>query len=140
MVTSAQPGEGESTTVANLAIAFAHTDIRATLTDLDFRNTYLESLVGLEGGPGLPDVVAGRTSLDEALVKSPSPQGEQLPTVFQAIPEAPFWILPSGTASNPADFAATGLLSESLETLAQRADIVLVDAPWKGEGVAIMPR
>jgi len=129
MVTSAQAGEGKSTTIANLAIAFAHAGRRTILADLDFRNLFLEGLFGLEGRPGVTDVAAGAVSLEQALIRAPLPRGNVFPPVVGDAPDDQLWILPSGTVKNHADFGAARGHREMLRALAERADVVLIDAP-----------
>ncbi len=67
MVTSGLEEEGKSTTVANLAIAFARTGKRVALVDLDLRRPSLARFFDLNGRPGLTDVALGHVDLDEAL-------------------------------------------------------------------------
>jgi Mrp family chromosome partitioning ATPase/capsular polysaccharide biosynthesis protein len=155
MVTSAQAGEGKSTTIANLAIAFAQAGRRTILVDLDLRNSFLERLFGLEGKPSVADVVSGDISLDQALIRVPSPEESVVSPAVGAMSDNHLWVLPSGsgrnhanlgalggllqtlrtvlpsgTVSNPADFGAVVRgLPETLRTLSERAEIVLVDAP-----------
>jgi polysaccharide biosynthesis transport protein len=151
MITSAQAGEGKSTTIANLAIAFAHAGRRVILVDLDVRNSFLGSLFGLEGKPGVTDVLSGDIRLDQALI---APQENVLAPVVGGMADSHLWVLPSGSASNPAnfggvrgrparlktvlpsgsasnlaDFGAIRELPEILMTLSERAEIVMVDVP-----------
>jgi succinoglycan biosynthesis transport protein ExoP len=137
MVTSAQAGEGKSTTIANLAIAFAYAGRRTILVDLDFNYAFLGSVFGLEGKPGVTDVVSGAMGLDQALIRGPSPQENVLSQfgieasehVVGGLADNLLWVLPSGSVSNPADFGALRELPKTLTTLSERADIVLLDAP-----------
>jgi Mrp family chromosome partitioning ATPase/capsular polysaccharide biosynthesis protein len=69
MVTSAVEGEGKSTTVANLAVAYARTGKRVVLVDLDLRRSILDRFFQLEGRPGLTDVAAGRAELESVIAK-----------------------------------------------------------------------
>src|SRR5207245_1451069 len=69
MVTSALRGEGKSTTVANLAVAFARSGRRVALVDLDLRRPTIATFFGLKGRPGLTQVVLGHTRLDDAIAK-----------------------------------------------------------------------
>jgi succinoglycan biosynthesis transport protein ExoP len=131
MVTSAQAGEGKSTTIANLAIAFAQTGRRTILVDLDPRGAFVKDVFGLEGEPGVSDVVSGDVKLEQALVSAPRPQTEIVwpwPAGGRT-PENQLWVLPSGSVNNSADFAAARGLRETLKTLSESADIVLIDAP-----------
>ena len=67
MVSSALQAEGKSTTVANLAIAFARGGKRVVLVDLDLRRPYLAKFFGLQGRSGISEVALGRVPLSEAL-------------------------------------------------------------------------
>lgn len=59
LVTSALPGEGKSTTVANLAVAMAETGRRVLVCNADFRAPQVQASFGLEPGPGLTDLLTG---------------------------------------------------------------------------------
>jgi succinoglycan biosynthesis transport protein ExoP len=67
MVTSAVEREGKSTTVANLAVAFAEAGRHVVLIDLDVARASVHRFFGLGRGPGVSDVVAGEQSLAAAL-------------------------------------------------------------------------
>lgn len=56
-VTSCTPGEGKSTTNADLAIAFANGDKRVLLVDADMRKPTVHRNFSVERGPGLADVL-----------------------------------------------------------------------------------
>ena len=60
VISSAGPGEGKSTTAANLAIAIAETGARVALLDGDLRLPRVDEYMGIEGGVGLTDVLIGR--------------------------------------------------------------------------------
>lgn len=140
MVTSAQSGEGKSTTIANLAIAFAQSGRRTVLVDLDLRNSFLEGVFGLEGRPGVSDIVSGDITLDEALVTGPSPTEGQLSPIVDEMVHKHLSILPSGQVSNPAYFGTVRGVAEMLKHLSARADVVLVDAPpllLTGDAIAL---
>jgi capsular exopolysaccharide synthesis family protein len=128
MVTSAQAGEGKSTTIANLAIAFAHVGRRTILVDLDFRNSSMEKLFGLEGEPGVTDVISGDVSLESALIRGPSTPDNILAPDGRGVADNDLWILPSGSG-NPMDLGAARRLPELLRGLSECADIVLINAP-----------
>src|ERR671918_20164 len=67
MVTSAVEREGKSTTVANLAVAFARAGRRVVLVDLDLRRPYLHRFFKTPSTPGVVEVALGQAELDEAL-------------------------------------------------------------------------
>jgi capsular exopolysaccharide synthesis family protein len=113
IVTSASRGEGKSHTVANLAVAFARAGRRVALVDLDIRKPTIHTLFKVRKRPGLTDVVLGQASM-EAATKVVS--GVQL--------------LPAGLVPpNPGEFVSFGEVSNLLDALAKRVDLVLIDTP-----------
>jgi Mrp family chromosome partitioning ATPase/capsular polysaccharide biosynthesis protein len=67
VVVSAVPGEGKSTIVRNLAIAYREEGLNVAAIDADLRAPDLARLFAAEAQPGLMDVLTGAVSLDEAL-------------------------------------------------------------------------
>src|SRR3954447_5285539 len=61
-ITSAAPGEGKSTTTANLAIALAEGGRRVIAIDADLRRPVLHTLFGLDNTQGLTNVLLGNES------------------------------------------------------------------------------
>jgi capsular exopolysaccharide synthesis family protein len=59
LITSAQAGEGKSTTAANLAVTFSWTGRRVLLVDGDLRRGVLHKAMALPEGKGLTDVLSG---------------------------------------------------------------------------------
>jgi capsular exopolysaccharide synthesis family protein len=53
MVASALPGEGKTTTLANLAVAYARAGANVIAVDFNLRNPRLHQMFGLENGDGL---------------------------------------------------------------------------------------
>lgn len=114
VVTSAAPGEGKSTTVANLAVTMAQSGRRTVLVDCDLRRPSLHTLFGLKESPGLTNVVLGEL--------------EKLP--LQQTEVENLWLLASGTKPpNPADLLGTRKIDQLIAQLREQADIVLFDAP-----------
>ena len=69
MVTSASPSEGKSTTVANLAIAFAQVEKRILLVDADMYRPVLHEFFKIRRSPGLSDFILGKSTFDEVVQK-----------------------------------------------------------------------
>jgi succinoglycan biosynthesis transport protein ExoP len=138
MVTSALDQEGKSTTIANLAIAFARTGRRVVLVDLDLRRPALGRFFRLNGREGLTNVALRERSLDEAIkyvaiepegavtgAGSGSVNGNGSGTI-----EGVLELLLAGPPHPGAgEFTASNAVGEILDDLRERADLVLVDAP-----------
>jgi succinoglycan biosynthesis transport protein ExoP len=115
VVTSSIPGEGKSTTTANLAIAMAETGARVALIDGDLRLPRVAEYMGIEGGVGLTDVLIGRAELAD---------------VLQKWGKGKLFVLPSGRIPpNPSELLGSAAMAKLLATLTDEFDIVLIDAP-----------
>lgn len=58
-VTSSLPGEGKTTTVANLAVVLAQAGHRVAVVDADLRRPQLHEVFGVPHSPGLTDLLLG---------------------------------------------------------------------------------
>lgn len=115
VVTSANPGEGKSTTSANLALALAEGGASVALVDADMRKPRTAEVFGLEGGAGLSAVLAGSAPLSALL----QPWGS-----------GRLFILPAGALPpNPAELVGSPAMEATLETLRKAFDFVIVDCP-----------
>jgi succinoglycan biosynthesis transport protein ExoP len=143
MVTSAVESEGKSTTIANLALAFARSGQRVALIDLDLRRPKIASFFSLPG-PGVTQVALGAVPLEDALVRialpegpgRKSPESSQVNGIGRGIRRLPEFlagsldVLPAGAI--PPDrgmFLDSQALTGILDRLTQRVDLVLIDAP-----------
>ena len=111
VVTSAGPQEGTSVTAASLARVLALSGHRVVLVGGDLR---APGTAGLQGSPGLADVLTGSAYLGEALVKG-SVEGLEF--------------LPAGRMpANPSELLGAPMMRDLLRELA--ADrLVIIDAP-----------
>ena len=126
LVTSARSGEGKSTVALNLAITESLTGNRQVLLfEVDLRRPSLGKRLGIERGPGTAEVLSGNASLEDALTRVETPHG-----VNGSEPGSGFALLPSGAIPpNPMELLSSRALTELLETLMQRFDLVVVDSP-----------
>lgn len=116
LVTSANPGEGKTTTAANLAIAMAQAGKRVILLDADLRRPNMHRLFGLSNEQGLTALF-----LDQPLLPEDILQPTQVPGLQ---------VLVSGEQPpNPAEMLESRRMTEILQGLRQRSDIVIVDSP-----------
>lgn len=115
MVTSAAPGEGKSTTAANLAASAAQQGRCVILVDADMRHPSLAAMFGAASEPGLSDVLRGDRPLSEAL------QMTKLPNLM---------LLPAGSAStDAAELLAGPRFQELLSEMGGLADLIILDTP-----------
>ena len=115
LVTSANPSEGKSTTVSNLAIAFAQTGKRTLLIDTDLRKPSVHTEFGLKREPGICDLLFGNAREQEVIQHS---MVEHLD------------ILCCGTIpQNPAEILGSQKMREFLEGMKKKYDFILLDSP-----------
>lgn len=67
MFTSIGPGEGKSTTLANLAIALANLGEKILVVDADLRKPTLHKIFGIEREPGLSELLVNHGVMQEEL-------------------------------------------------------------------------
>lgn len=116
MVTSAGPGEGKSTTIANLAIAFAQAGHKSLLIDADLRRPVQHKVFGVDQRRGLSAVLVGKVEVAEAIQSVKAVPGLQ--------------VLPSGPLPpNPAEMLGSKQWQGLLQELRESFDFVLIDAP-----------
>ncbi|HYI34696.1 MAG TPA: polysaccharide biosynthesis tyrosine autokinase [Glaciibacter sp.] len=116
VVTSSVPGEGKTTTAANLAIVLAEGGASVLLLDADLRAPRVAKYLGIEGAVGLTDVLVGRFPLAD-VVQAWGPRRE-------------LHVLPAGRIPpNPSDLLGSQAMSDLIDTVAGTYDYVLIDAP-----------
>jgi capsular exopolysaccharide synthesis family protein len=123
VLTSANPAEGKTTVVCNLAIACAEIGRKVLLVDADLRRPRLHKVFGLDNTFGLCSVLQdGWTS-----IKPVSQMGYAAGS--GAISEN-LYVLPSGPPIREVGKALfTDRLPELFATLKEEFDIVLIDSP-----------
>ncbi|WP_413785796.1 polysaccharide biosynthesis tyrosine autokinase [Intrasporangium zincisolvens] len=115
VVTSSLPGEGKSTTTANLALSLAETGLSVVVIEGDLRRPRLLDYLGFEGSVGLTDVLVGRVEVDDVL----QPFGRTGLRLLGAGPIPP----------NPSELLGSANMERLVEDLCNRFDYVLIDAP-----------
>ncbi|HIQ22664.1 MAG TPA: polysaccharide biosynthesis tyrosine autokinase [Planctomycetes bacterium] len=119
VVSSAEPGDGKTTVLANLAVSYAQSDKRTLLIDADLRRPGLTALLGLKGFQGLSTVLRSDRDVGELAAAHIRPSG------LEGLD-----VLPSGPRpSNPAELLASPRLADLLAWAESVYDRVLVDSP-----------
>ncbi len=115
LVTSPGPGEGKSTSVANLAITMAQMGSKVLLIDSDLRRPILHSIFNIDRRVGLSNVLVGRATIEEAA------QTTEIENLF---------VMPCGTLPpNPSELLGSSAMRATLDAMKQKFDIVLFDSP-----------
>lgn len=115
LITSPGPGEGKSTTAANLAITLAQNGMQTLLVDADLRKPVLHSVLSVSKEPGLSHFLSGRAQL-ESICK---------PTPVTNLFLAPCGVIPP----NPSELLGSRKCKELIDELKARYDFVLFDSP-----------
>jgi Mrp family chromosome partitioning ATPase/capsular polysaccharide biosynthesis protein len=148
---SADPGDGVSTVLADLALTQSEAGEAVAVVEANLRRPVLAKLLGVSGREGLADVLEGKLGVREAIQgvgASSPPVGSEQPVVSDGatatVVEAPSTgsasLLTAGTAAaNPPALLAGEAMGETLRTLAEDFDYVLIDAPAALEVSDVIP-
>jgi capsular exopolysaccharide synthesis family protein len=119
VVSSAEPGDGKTTVLANLAVSYAQAGKRTLLIDADMRRPGLSNLLELRSLTGLSDVL-----------RSEAPVAEVAGAALRQIGVPGLEVLPCGPRpSNPAELLGSTRFSDLLAWAETAYDQILVDGP-----------
>ncbi|MFC5652898.1 CpsD/CapB family tyrosine-protein kinase [Paenibacillus solisilvae] len=115
MVASAQMDEGKTTTISNLAIAYAQEGKKVLLIDADLRKPSLHHVFSQSNRIGLTNVLAKQNRWQEVIKDS----------LIENLT-----LLPSGPIPpNPSELLGTSRMQVMLEEIKEEYDIILLDTP-----------
>ncbi len=115
VVTSSVPGEGKTTTSINLAIALSMVDKKVLLIDADLRKSRIGKYLKLQHNRGLTDIIRQEAEFDEVINVTKYPN---------------LHILASGSSViNPAEVIASKLTQMFLDSISEKYDYIILDAP-----------
>lgn len=115
-LTSANRGEGKSTTAINLAYVLAESGKRVLLLDGDMRVPSIAKKMELETAPGLSNLLMEQESLDLSIFRSPILDN--------------WYVVPSGELPpNPSELLGSRRMENLLRALAEKFDYIVVDLP-----------
>jgi capsular exopolysaccharide synthesis family protein len=115
VVTSSVPGEGKSTSTANLAITLAAAGSTVALVEGDLRRPRVAEYMGIEGAVGVTNLLIGQAGLDDVL----QPWGNGRLQVLACGPIPP----------NPSELLGSQPMDDLLRSLEKRFDYVIIDSP-----------
>ena len=114
MISSPNSGDGKTTLTTNLGIAWAQSGKKVCIVDCDLRKPTVHDIFSLKTTLGLSTLLAGRSTLENTLQHT-SVNGLD--------------VLPCGPVpANPAEILNSQEFGTTLETLADKYDIVLLDS------------
>jgi succinoglycan biosynthesis transport protein ExoP len=130
VVTSSLPGEGTTTTAANLAVSLARAGKSVVVIGADLRKPTLQTLFRGANGVGLTEVLTGKRMPVDALSSSGTKN---------------LWVMHTGPrleGQSPLELLAADRMTELIRDLEEAADILIFDTPpllTSSDVVAIAP-
>jgi capsular exopolysaccharide synthesis family protein len=115
LVTSANPGEGKTTTTVNVAASLAQTGARVLAVEADLRRPSMSQHFSVPKTPGLTDLIVGKAEASAAIHS----------TRYKGL-----MVLPCGyVPPNPAELLGSARMKDILRALRSHYDWVLIDTP-----------
>jgi capsular exopolysaccharide synthesis family protein len=116
LVSSPQPGEGKSTTAANLAIAFAQLKKRTLLIDADLRKPVQHNVFEKNRSPGLSEYLVGDVEDVDLIIHTTKVENLAIVTAGSLPP-------------NPSELLGSNRMSTLIDKLESEWDMVIFDSP-----------
>ena len=116
LVSSSGPGEGKTTTVANLAITYANMGRKTLLIDADLRKPVIHKMFNLDKKIGLTSYLSGSIKVADEIISKTEVDN--------------FYVAPSGIVPpNPSEILMSDKMTEFVKYVSQNYDIILFDSP-----------
>ncbi|OQR54015.1 CpsD/CapB family tyrosine-protein kinase [Bacillus sp. CDB3] len=115
VVTSAEPGDGKTTTIANLAVVFGQQGKKVLVIGADLRKPTIQNLFAIHHSNGLTSLLSGQAKLMQCIQKT------DVENVY---------LMASGPIPpNPAELLGNRVMDEALLEAYNMFDIILIDTP-----------
>lgn len=115
MITSAEPGDGKSTTICNLGVVLAQSGRRVLVADCDLRRPRIHTYFGLPNRHGMSTLIA---------------HSEVLANVRKSTQVEGLSVVTSGSLPpNPSELMGSQKLLSIFQNMLQSADMILIDTP-----------
>ena len=114
MITSPLPSMGKSFVSMNLAVLVAQSGKRVLLIDADYQRGQMHKTLGVPMGPGLPEVVSGKSELKES-VRQTSVEN--------------LYCIPRGFGGAQGEMPTEKQFGQFMHVVAPRFDVAIVDTP-----------
>ncbi len=115
-VTSPTPGDGKSTTAANIAVSIAQSGKRVLIVDADMRRPRVGKIFGIESKEGFATVLSGESFWKDVIFDVEEIEGLSC--------------MPCGLKpSNPAELATSPQVKQLIEQMRAEFDFVIIDTP-----------
>jgi capsular exopolysaccharide synthesis family protein len=115
LVSSANKGEGKTTSALYLGTTMAQSNQRVLIIDSDMRRPRLHTTLNVDRQPGLTNLMLGDDSFDDVIKKT------EVPNLF---------LLPCGPLPpNPAELLMSKRFEAVLAQLGERFDRIILDSP-----------
>ena len=114
--TSANPGEGKTTTTVNFAATLSETETKVLLIDADLRKPTVHKYFDLESRVGLTNLLSGMNKREECIQKVSN---------YKNLSVIPSGILPP----NPSELLSSSAMENLLGELEKEYDYIIIDTP-----------
>ncbi len=114
-ISSANPGEGKSTTAANISIAFAQAENKVLLVDADMRKPVQHKIFRISNMDGLSTLISKMSTLEDSIKRNVLPNLD---------------VLTAGTCPpNPSELLSSEQFTVLMEKLSAEYDYIIIDTP-----------
>ncbi|MBC7765576.1 MAG: CpsD/CapB family tyrosine-protein kinase [Hyphomonadaceae bacterium] len=117
LLTSASPGEGKTTTISNIAIAFAQAGGKVLLVDCDLRTPRLHRVFGLVNTKGMSSVLTQHEDYHQYIHTHKGERHTLDVLICGVIPP------------NPSELLFTNAMKNFIEQVREEYDYILIDTP-----------